>query len=387
MANSRSPLPTGRFESRRRLLRAASGAAAAVAAVGFPTVARGQSGPVRMRWQSAWGANDVLQGYAQDFAGRVGDITGGELKIQILPAGAVVPAPELLDAVSKGALDGAHTAVVNQQARNSAFALWGSGPAYGMDANTLLAWHRYGGGEALLAKIHAAIGADVVGILYGPLFTQPLGWFKRPIGKSEDLRGLKLRTGGPALDLFAAMGASAASLPDAELAAALAGGAVDAVAFRDLSSDRRLGLAGVAKLCMLQSYHRNAEQLELLFNRPRYAALPGGLRAALATAADAASAELSWKTIDRNSSDYIELRVKDQVKFYKTPDPVLQKELEVYDQLAAKEASANPLFREVAESQRAFAARAVRWDMDNNVNRRLAFDHYFGPKPAARGKT
>ena len=100
-------------------------------------------------------------------------------------------------------------------------------------------------------------------------------------------------------------------------------------------------------------------------------------------AVEAASADMSWKAIDRYSKDYIELQTKDKVRFYKTPDGLLQKQLEVYDAAADKKAADNPLFKEIAESQRAFAARAVKWDLDTNVSRRMAYNHYFG-KPAAK---
>jgi TRAP-type mannitol/chloroaromatic compound transport system substrate-binding protein len=152
-----------------------------------------------------------------------------------------------------------------------------------------------------------------------------------------------------------------------------------------MTSDRLLGFADVSKVCMLQSFHQNAEQFEIMFNKTKYDALPEKMRHVISYAVDAASANLSWKAIDRYSKDYIELQTKDNVKFYKTPDAILQKQLEVYDTVAAKKASENPLFKEIVESQKAFAARAVRWDMDNNVNRRMAFNHYFG-KPAAGTK-
>ena len=95
---------------------------------------------------------------------------------------------------------------------------------------------------------------------------------------------------------------------------------------------------------------------------------------------------MSWKAIDRYSKDYIELQTKDKVRFYKTPDSVLQKQLEVYDQVEAKKSAENPMFKEIAESQRAFAARAVKWDLDTNVSRRMAYNHYFAKQrqPATR---
>ena len=109
------------------------------------------------------------------------------------------------------------------------------------------------------------------------------------------------------------------------------------------------------------------------------------MKAIIENAVEAASADMSWKSIDRYSKDYIELQTKDKVKFYKTPDAILKKQLEIYDQVAAKKSAENPLFKEIIESQIAFAKRAVAWDMDTNVSRRMAYNHYFGKKAASQG--
>jgi TRAP-type mannitol/chloroaromatic compound transport system substrate-binding protein len=102
-------------------------------------------------------------------------------------------------------------------------------------------------------------------------------------------------------------------------------------------------------------------------------------------AVSAASQELTWKAIDRYSKDYVELQTKDKVKFYKTPDAVLKQQLLLYDKIVDKKSADNPIFKEIVESQKVFADRAVRWDMDNNVSRRMAFEHYYGAKkPAAK---
>ena len=131
---------------------------------------------------------------------------------------------------------------------------------------------------------------------------------------------------------------------------------------------------------MLQGYHQNAEQFEIMFNKTKFDALPEKMRSIIAYAVEAASADMSWKAIDRYSKDYIELQSKDKVRFYKTPDSVLQKQLAVFDQVEAKKASENPLFKEITESQRSFAARAVKWDLDTIVSRRMAYNHYFAKK-------
>ena len=194
---------------------------------------------------------------------------------------------------------------------------------------------------------------------------------------------MKFRTVGISIDLFQGMGAAVNALPGGEIVPAMDRGLLDAAEFNNASSDRALGFADVSKVCMLQSYHQNGEQFEILFNKTKFDALPEKMRAIIAYAVDAASADMSWKAIDRYSKDYIELQSKDKVRFYRTPDSVLQKQLEVFDQVEAKKSAENPVFKEVADSQRAFAARAVKWDLDTNVARRMAYNHYFA-KPAAK---
>ena len=368
--------------TRRRFLQVASGAAAGAATLGFPMIAKSQ-GPISMRWQSTWPSKDIFHEYALDYAKRVNDMTGGDLRIEVLPAGAVVPAFGLLEAVSKGTLDGGHGVLVYHYGKQNALALWGSGPGFGMDATQLLSWHRYGGGKELIQKLYQSIGANVVSFPYGPMFTQPLGWFKKPVTKVEDMKGLKYRTVGISIDMFTAMGLAVNALPGGEIIPAMDRGLLDAAEFNNMTSDRVLGFPDVSKVCMLQSFHQNAEQFEITFNKTKYDALPEKLRAIITHAVDAASMDLVYKAIDRYSKDYVEMQTKDKVRFYKTPDSILQKQLEVYDQIVAKKSAENPIFKEILESQRAFAERAVKWDMDNNVNRRMAYNHYFAKQAAA----
>ena len=154
---------------RRKLLK---GAAVGAGALSVPMISTAQT--TTMRFQSTWPAKDIFHEFAVDFAKKVNDMAGNRLKIEVLPAGAVVPAFQLLDAVAKGTLDGGHGVVAYWYGKTQAVALWGSGPAFGMDANMVLAWHNYGGGKELLEEIYKSLNLDVVSKLYGPMPTQPL---------------------------------------------------------------------------------------------------------------------------------------------------------------------------------------------------------------------
>ena len=344
-----------------------------------PMVSRADT--VSLRFQSTWPAKDIFHEYANDFAKRVNDMAGGRLKIEVLPAGAVVPPFQLLDAVNKGTLDGGHGVLAYHYGKNSALALWGSGPAYGMDPNMVLAWHQYGGGKALLEEIYASLNIDVVSYVYGPMPTQPLGWFKKPIAKVDDMKGLKFRTVGLAVDIFTELGTSVNPLPGGEIVPALDRGLIDAAEFNNASSDRVLGFPDVVKNCMLQSFHQSGEQFEILFNKTKFDALPAELRNIVDVAVQASSADMSWKAIDRNSKDYEDLK-KQGIKFYKTPDAVLRAQLAAWDKVIAKKSAENALFKKVLESQREYAARAGQWQNDYMVDFKMAYNHYFARKKA-----
>jgi len=292
----------------------------------------------------------------------------------------VVPAFGLIDAVSKGTLDGGHGVLAYWYGKNSAMAIWGSGPGFGMDANMVLAWHYYGGGKALLEEIYKDLNLDVVSFLYGPMPTQPLGWYKKPITKTTDFKGLKFRTVGLSIDIFQGLGAAVNALPGAEIVPAMDRGLLDAAEFNNTSSDRALGFADVSKVCMLQSWHQSGEQFEILFNKKKYDALPPKLKSIIANAVEAASADMSWKAIDRYSQDYIVLQQQDKVKFYKTPTTVLTEQITVWDKIMEKKSSENAMFKKVLESQRKFAERATKWQNDTNIDFRIASNHYFGKK-------
>jgi TRAP-type mannitol/chloroaromatic compound transport system substrate-binding protein len=374
--DTQSAAPAAASPTRRKFIAGAAGASA----LAFPMISKGQTGPITMRWQSTWPTKDIFHEYAQDYAKKVNDMSGGDLKIEVLPSGAVVKAFDLIDAVSKGTLDGGHGVLAYWYGKNSAMAIWGSGPAFGMDANMVLAWHYYGGGKALLDEIYKNLNLDVVSFIYGPMPTQPLGWYKKPITKSDDFKGLKFRTVGLSIDIFTGLGAAVNALPGSEIVPAMDRGLLDAAEFNNTSSDRALGFADVSKVCMLQSWHQSGEQFEILFNKKKYDALPEKLRSIIGHAVEAASADMTWKAIDRYSQDYITLQQTDKVKFYKTPNSVLAEQLKIWDGIVEKKSAENPMFKRVVDSQRKFAERATKWQNDTNIDFKIAASHYFSKK-------
>ncbi len=98
------------------------------------------------------------------------------------PAGSVVPPLQMADATHAGILDGRHGNATLWYKKHKAYALFGTPPSFGWDSHGFLAWFYYGGGEALYRELTSEIvRANLTGFLYGPLPTQPLGWFKKDI--------------------------------------------------------------------------------------------------------------------------------------------------------------------------------------------------------------
>jgi len=365
--------------SRRKFLKGAT-ATAGAAALGFPMITKAQQ-VITMRFQSTWPTKDIFHEYALDFATKVNDMTGGRLKIEVLPAGAVVKAFDMIDAVHKGILDGGHGVCAYWYGRNSAYSLFGTPPGFGMDSNMILSWVRYGGGQELYNQLqHEIMKYDLQGFLYGPMTTQPFGWFKKPIKSVDDMKTIKFRTVGLAVDNYREFSASVVALPGAEIVPALDRGLIDAAEFNNASSDRALGFPDVAKHCYLQSYHQSCEIFEILFNKKKYDLLPPDIKYIIKYAVDAASADLSWKALHRYSQDYIEMQTKDKVSFHITPDDVIQTQLKAWDTVIKRKSEENPFFAKVLESQKEFAKRVVGWDLDTTIRPDRAYVHWFGKR-------
>lgn len=366
--------------ARRRFLGAA--AAAGTAALGFPAIARAQT-VINWRFQSTWPAKFLYQEFAVDWTKKVAELSGGKLKIDMLPAGAVVPALQIIDAASKGVLDGGHGLPGFWFGKNTAFGLYGAGPDFGMDGNQMLGWIEYGGGKELYTEIQAAAQLDLVSLLFAPVPCEPMGWFKKEIKGPADLKGLKFRTAGLAVDMFKELGMSAVQMAPPDIVPAIDRGLLDGAEFASATDDRIMGFPDVAKFYLQQSYHMANNFCEVMINRKKYEALPEELKIVLKLASQAASADMSWKAMHRMSQDYLELQKNQKVKAYKTPKPILDAQLKAWNAVIKKRGAENPLFAKVIDSQMAWAKRVVYWNNEVQVSQSAAYSHYFGKGPVA----
>ncbi len=361
--------------SRRKFLKGAVAAGVGSAAVVAAPAVHAQA-PVKLKFQSTWPNKDIFHEFAQDFVKRVNEMAGGRLELELLASGAVVPAFQLIDAVHAGILDGGHGVAAYWYGKNKAFSLFGTAPAFGWNANQLLGWIHYGGGQQLYNElVQQVLKLNVVGFLSGPMPSQPMGWFKKEINAAGDLKNLKYRTVGLAADLSRELGVAVTILPGGEIVPAIDRGLIDGAEFNNPSSDLVLGFPDVSKLYYVQSYHQALECFELLFNKAKFDGLSKELQAIIKYAAEASSADMSWKAQERYSKDLAAIKARG-VKVVQTPKSIQEAQLQAWDKVLTN-LSADPFFKKVVDSQKAWAQRVVGFQLEYEADQKMAYDHFF----------
>ena len=367
---------TSKSTTRRKFL--AGAAITGAAAVAMPQVSRAQT--VTWKYQSTWPTKDIFHEMAVDYAKKVNDMSGGRLKLDVLAAGAVVPAFQMSDAVHSGVLEAGHGVCAYWYGKHKAYSLFGTPPSFGWDAHGFLGWFYYGGGEALYKElVNDTLKLNLVGFLYFPMPTQPLGWFKKEIKSGDDFKGMKYRTVGLSADLFKEMGAAVTILPGGEIVPAMDRGLLDAAEFNNPSSDILLGFPDVSKYYMVGSHHQQMEAFEIIFNKAKFDALAPELKAILRNAAFAASSDQLGMAYDRYSKDLEEIK-KRNVNVIKTNDKVLNDQLAAWDKVIAAQ-SQEPFFKKVIDSQKAWVKRTSAYLQVNNLDSNAlgtAYKHFFG---------
>jgi len=366
--------------SRRSFLRkgALGGSAAAAAALAAPAVLA--QAPLVMKMQTSWPASDIWMDFAREYTARVEEMSGGRIKIDLLPAGAVVGAFQVMDAVHDGVLDAAHTVPVYWYGKSKAASFFGTGPVFGGSATTMQAWFYQGGGAELYRELTQDIlGLNVIGLMGMPMPAQPFGWFKGEVNTVADLQGFKYRTVGLAADLLQAMGMSVAQLPGGEIVPAMERGVIDAFEFNNPSSDRRFGAQDVAKNYYLSSYHQASESFEFLFNKDFMEDLAPDLQAILKYAVEASSTSNLALAMREYSKDLAELQADNGVTVHRTSKEILEGQLEAWDKLIA-DLETDPFNKKVMDSQREWVEKVSFYELMNAPDLGLAFEHYFPGK-------
>lgn len=372
---TRPAAEAGTDATRRRFFGKAATAAVAAPLAGFPMISVAQS-PTVLKIQGAWGPNEIFSEMAQQYVTRVNEMAGGRLKLEYLPTGAVVKTFEIMDAVSKGVLDGGHHVSGYWYGKSKVASLFGTGPVSGATPEVGLTWILQGGGQQLWDKLVAKLNLNVVGFFAFPMPSQPLGWFKsRPPRNAAELKGFKYRTIGLAADLMQEMGLAVAQLPGGEIVPAMQRGVIDAFEFNNPTADMRFGAQDVAKFYSMGSFHQAQEFFEIIFNKDKFNALAPDLKAILKYAAEATSTANTALAHDNYSKDLQELIVKHKVQVSRTSQDVYKGQLAAWDKVTEKLEKEVDMFKEVNDSFKAWSRRVGFYHFTNEADYKLAFEH------------
>jgi TRAP-type mannitol/chloroaromatic compound transport system substrate-binding protein len=336
-------------------------AAAVAALVHQAPVAKAQT-KEKLLFQASFPSSSMIFDNLKYWAELVKVMSAGRLEIEVAPAGTIVPAFEVLDAVHKKVIDGGHTAAAYWVGKHRAATLFGPAPGgpLGMDMIDYMGWLHDGGGLELYRELYRdQLKRDVVPIPLTSVANQVLGWFKRPVTSWADLKGRKCRETGITAEVFTKSGMSTVNMPGGEIVPAGERGVIECGEWVGPAEDMKIGFQSVWKHYYMPSTHEPATVLELLINGETWKKLTPDLHAIIKAASWQATFHSQTISNKLNADALKELREKHGVKIERTPDDILRKTLEAWDQIAKEESDKNPFFKKVYDSQRAYASQVV----------------------------
>jgi TRAP-type mannitol/chloroaromatic compound transport system substrate-binding protein len=358
------------------------------AALGFSASAQ-QPAVKNLKFQSTWPASLTLQDNFKMFAERVDKLTSGQVKIEALAAGQIVPPFEILDATHKKVLDGGHGVAYYWVGKNKAATLFSATPAgpFGMDHFDFLGWLNEGGGNALYDEFYRDIlKLNVMGMPIGGSSPQALGWFKRPIKDLKDFKGLKCRQTGIVSEIYQRMGMQTVNMPGGEIVPSAQRGVIDCAEWVGGIEDLRLGLPQVWKYHYTPGMHESNSMLELIINTDVWKGFTPQQQESVRAAVFDTFVRWGIRWQKQNADAIEEMRTKHGTQLLRTPPAILIDFLKTWDTIAAEESAKNPFFKKVYDSQREYAAKVVPAKRFMFPPYSFAANYYFPEKPAAAAK-
>jgi TRAP-type mannitol/chloroaromatic compound transport system substrate-binding protein len=298
-----------------------------------------------------------------EFAKDVSDLTNGELTLEILPAGAVVGVPDIIDAVDSGLVDGGFAWTHYWSGKHPAAMLFGSpvaGAGVGIDNIAFISWFLYGGGQELYDQLWTEMGVNVKGFMLQPVGPEALGWFKEPINSMEDFRKYRFRTppGIPG-QTYKDIGVASVAMGGGDILPALEKGTIDAAEWCCPKPDSIFGFQKVLKHYYLQGLHQVVVNADIYINGDVYNGLTDHQKKALEVAANASLTRALAYRIYENGKALKDLTENHGVQLHDTPADYFSEYMNAAKASLEKNAAENAFFKEVWDSQKAFAEIAV----------------------------
>ena len=347
---------------RRRFLVKAGGAlaaAGAVAAVDAPNVIA----QPRIQWRmpTFWSpANDVLLGNAQKFAKMMDEMSAGRFKIQVFAAGELMPAPGVFDACSQGTVEMYNAAAYYWPGKEPAVQ-WFTAMPFGLNPQGTYAWYYFGDGIKLWEETYAPF--NLVPRPSASTGPQMMGWFRKKIASTADLKGLKMRIPGLGGKVYAHFGTSVVLLPPGEIYTALERGVIDAAEWVGPHDDLKMGFQQAARFYHYPGWHEPGTTGEFVFNKKAFEALPKEFQRMLDYTTQALNTVEFMEYFTRNAQGLKRLQgeFKGKVEIVKIPDEMIKELKKVATEVVKAESEKSPMARKVHASYTKFQELVDDW--------------------------
>lgn len=354
--------------NRRKFLTAAL--PATVATIAVPAIAE-DAPVVTWRMPSTYPKSlDTVYGVTEIFARRVKEITNGKFIIRTYPAGEIVPAMQVFDAVQAGTVECGHTASYFYHGKDSTFAFDAAIP-FGLNSRQQTAWHYEGGGRELFHEFLKPYG--VINFPMGNTGVQMGGWFRKEIKTVKDLNGLKMRVPGFAGRVMQRLGVVPQQISPGDIYTALEKGVIDAAEFIGPYDDEKLGLNKVAPYYYTPAWWEVNATACVYVNLKDWNALPPSFRAAFEAASYEAHVLMQAKYDAQNPAALARL-LKRGTKIRAFPKEIMDAFFKESELLLEEESKKNSNFKKIYEPWIRFRREQNQWAavadtrMDNYLN-------------------
>lgn len=313
----------------------------------------------RLKLAETWPPNFPIFGEATErLAQKVETMSKGRLSISIDSRNKHKAPLGIFDMVKNGQYDIGHSASYYWKGKDPNTLFFTTMP-FGMTAPEQHAWFYYGGGMELMARVYERHG--LLSFPGGNTGNQMGGWFQKEINSLEDLEGLKMRIPGFAGEILARLGAKPTNIPAGELYTALERRTIDALEWVGPSLDLRMGFHKIAPY-YYTGWHEPGAELQFLVNRRTWDTLPPDLQEILQTAMRAVAADMYAQSYHLSAENLASLQQHyPDVKIRTFPKEVLDAMRRANDALLAERADADPMAKEIIDSQHAYLAKVRAW--------------------------
>ena len=342
----------------RRSLIKNAGIAGVLAAGVAPAVHAQEA--VRWRLASSFPKSlDTIFGSAEKLSETVKALSGGKFEISVHPAGELMPAFGVVDALQADTIDMAQSAAYYFTGKDPIFAFSCAVP-FGLTTLQLAAWKDHGNGRKLLDAFFEKYNFRTSSA--GNTTTQMGGWYRKEIKTPADLKGLKMRLGGGVFgEAMAKLGVVAQNMPAGDVYQALEKGTLDAAEFVGPYDDEKLGFNKVAPYYYAPGWWECGAELGFFINLKAFNKLSAENKAIVHAACNVAARDMTAK-YDAVNPIALKKLAADKTKLTMFPKSVMDAGYKASMDVFAEHEKKSPEFKKIHQNMRAFQRDQILWN-------------------------